>query len=116
MPVQTPTKSTLARYGLTEEAWEKMRDEQDGKCFVCEKEPKKGRLCIDHFHEKGWKKMKPECRVMYVRGLLCWYCNNKFLSRGIDVRKSKRIVEYLENFEKKLKEHEAKIMPSNVLQ
>ena len=88
---------------------------QDGKCFICEKEPKKGRLCIDHFHVPGWKKLPPERRVLWVRGLLCWYCNNRFLSRGIDVRKSKKIVEYLEAFDVKVKEIEAKSMPSSVL-
>jgi hypothetical protein len=115
MPVQTPSKPTLARYGLTEGAWRKMLDAQGGKCYICEKEPKKGRLCIDHFHTPGWKKLPPECRVMWVRGLLCWYCNNRFLSRGIDVKKSKRIVEYLEAFEKKVQENEAKSMPASVL-
>jgi hypothetical protein len=115
MPVQTPTKSTLARYGLSEEAWRKMLDEQGGKCFICEKEPKKGRLCIDHYHAPGWKKMTPAGRVMWVRGLLCWYCNNRFLSRGIDTKKAKRIVEFLERFDAKIKEHEAKLMPSSVL-
>jgi hypothetical protein len=113
MPVQVPSKPTLARYGLTEDAWRKMLDEQDGKCFICEKEPKKGRLCIDHFHVKDWKKMEPTRRVMWVRGLLCWYCNNRFLSRGIDIKKSKRIVEYLERFENKMCND--KNMPSSVL-
>ncbi len=115
MSVQVPSKQTLARYGLSEEAWKKMLDEQGGKCYICEKEPKKGRLCIDHFHVKGWKKMTPTCRCQYVRGLLCWYCNNRFLSRGIDVRKSKRIVEYLEKFETKLKALESQFMPETTL-
>lgn len=94
-----PTKSTLNRYGLSESEWQQMADNQNGRCFVCEKEPKKGRLCIDHDHAKNWKKMPPEQRKLYVRGLLCWFCNHHFLCRGISVQKSKRVTLYIENYE-----------------
>jgi hypothetical protein len=94
----TPTKSTLSRYGLSLEAWEKLRDEQKNACYVCQKEPTKGRLCIDHEHVKGWKKMPPEQRVLYVRGLLCWVCNHYYLGRGITIEKAKRVVTYLEDY------------------
>ena len=97
--VLTPTPATLKRYGLSEEEWRTILERQGGVCFVCELEPSKGRLCIDHDHVKGWKKMPPEQRKIYVRGLLCWYCNNRLLSRGITIRKSRNVTLYLEQYE-----------------
>lgn len=68
-------------------------------CFVCGKMPKTGRLCIDHEHVKGWKKMPPEERKLYVRGLLCWFCNHTYVGRAITIEKSKRVTQYLEGYE-----------------
>ncbi len=97
-----PTKSTLSRYGLSMEEWQVMADNQQHKCFICETEPKKGRLCIDHYHAKGWKKMPPEQRKLYVRALLCWFCNHYYLSRGITIAKSKRTTLLLEEFQARM--------------
>lgn len=99
MKVMVPTKATLKKYGLSEEEWKQILESQGGVCFVCQKEPTKGRLCIDHFHIKNWKKMPPEQRKLYVRGLLCWWCNSNFLSRGITIPIAKRAVLYLEQYE-----------------
>jgi hypothetical protein len=94
----TPTKQTLKRYGLSLEEWQAMADEQNHACYVCCVPPKKGRLCIDHQHVRGWKKMPPEKRKLYVRGLLCFLCNTQYLGRGITIAKAHKIVEYLERF------------------
>jgi hypothetical protein len=95
MPVQTPKKATLQKYGLSEAEWQVMADAQGHRCFVCEKTPTTGRLVIDHEHVKGWKKMPPEQRKLYVRGLLCWVCNHYYVGRGITVAKAENVVRYL---------------------
>ena len=53
-------------YGLPRGSYEKMLEEQNGKCAICEatKPGGKGRFHIDHCHSKG-----------SVRGLLCHNCN-----------------------------------------
>jgi hypothetical protein len=47
---------------------------------------------------KGWKKMPPEQRKLYVRGLLCWTCNHYYLARGITVRRSERVTLYFQEY------------------
>lgn len=96
--IQEPRPATLRKYGLSLGAWRTMRDEQHGVCFVCQRLPKSGRLCIDHEHAPGWKAMPPEKRKLYVRGLLCWVCNSYYLARGITVAKAKNVVKYLERY------------------
>lgn len=96
--LREPKPPTLRRYGLSLDEWRAMAERQGYVCFVCEKEPSTGRLCIDHFHVKGWKKMPPEERKKYVRGLLCWFCNHSYVGRGITVAKARRVVAYLEAF------------------
>lgn len=94
-----PSTSTLRKYGLDQETWEAYIDEQDGVCAVCRKVPSTGRGVIDHEHVRGWKAMAPELRAMYVRGVLCWFCNHAYLGRGINLAKAYGVVEYLENYE-----------------
>lgn len=101
IPLKTPTQSTLKRYGLSEEEWRKMADEQQEACFVCKQKPTKGRLCIDHEHVKGWKKMPPEKRKLYVRGLLCFRCNTTFVGRGITIDRAHSVAVYLERYEER---------------
>jgi hypothetical protein len=95
----TPTKGTLKKYGLSEPEWRSMLDSQAGVCAVCEREPTKGRLCIDHEHVKGWKKLPPSERKLYVRGLLCWVCNAHYLFRGITISRSQNVTTYLQKYE-----------------
>ena len=98
MPLITPTKATLKKYGLSFEEWQKMADDQGHACYVCKQEPKKGRLHIDHEHVKKWKKLEPNERKKWVRGLLCFRCNTSFLGRGITLERAKNVVLYLERF------------------
>ncbi len=52
------------KYGLTQEDWEKLYDEQLGRCAIC-RTPFGGiKVCIDHDHLTG-----------SVRGFLCTRCN-----------------------------------------
>lgn len=97
-PLQTPTKPTLDRYGLSYEEWRRMADEQGEACFVCKQKPKKGRLCIDHEHVKNWQKMEPCHRKLFVRGLLCFRCNTTFVGRGVTIERSQQVVVYLQTY------------------
>jgi hypothetical protein len=105
--VNVPSKATLRRYGLSEDEWRALLNEQDGCCFVCRRVPTTGRLCIDHEHVRGWKKMPPERRKRYVRGLLCWVCNHYYVGRGISVEKASNVVGYLMRAARKRIEAEA---------
>lgn len=53
--------TTKYRYGVTQEYVDLLREQQRGKCALCESS---GTLYIDHSHETG-----------VVRGLLCPGCN-----------------------------------------
>lgn len=97
-PLSTPKPNTLKRYGLSEVEWRAMADEQKEACFVCEQKPTKGRLCIDHEHVKGWKKMPPHQRKLYVRGLLCYRCNTTFVGRGITIQRAQSVALYLQRY------------------
>lgn len=76
-------------YGLTLEAYQNLLEQQDYKCAICkEDKTKTGKtkvLCVDHIHIKGYKKMEPEEKIKYVRGLLCFLCNTsiKFERSGM---------------------------------
>lgn len=100
-----PTQKTLEKYGLTESDFQQMLKAQDYKCPICKKTPNpskkdgKIRFVVDHYHAKGWKKMQPEQRKTFVRGLLCWYDNRYFLSKGITREKAQAVDEYLADFE-----------------
>ena len=97
---RVPTKATLRKYGLTAEDWLKILNSQGGVCAVCKNIPDNGRLCTDHEHVKGWKKLAPEQRKLYVRGLLCYFCNHWYVGRAINIFKAKNTLAYLEAFEK----------------
>jgi hypothetical protein len=52
-------------YGITIQDYDRMLEEQEGKCAICKGPPTTfGRLVVDHCHDS--KK---------VRGLLCSHCN-----------------------------------------
>jgi hypothetical protein len=91
-----PRAETLAKYGLTLEAWRQLVKRQGGVCAICRTLPKTQRLCIDHVHVRGWAAMEPGARALFVRGLLCFFCNKYYCGRAITVRKARNLVEYLE--------------------
>lgn len=93
-----PLVVTLRKYGLTAEAWRAIFHRQGGVCAVCKRLPESGRLNVDHDHAPGWKKMPPEERVLYVRGLLCYYCNKAYVGRGITVERAENVVVYLKQY------------------
>ncbi len=68
-------KRLYRTYGITLEEWNKIFEDQGRVCWICETMPPSGRLSVDHIHVKGFKKMGPEEKKQYVRGLLCFLCN-----------------------------------------
>ena len=113
--VRLPKKATTDKYGLSEDEWLQMLDRQGGVCAICKKLPTTGRLVTDHLHKKGWKHFPPQERKVWVRGLLCHFDNHYTLARSVTLVKAKRLVEYLETFDSKIQEYEAKSMPASVL-
>lgn len=53
-----------AKYGITIEMYDKMRNDQDGKCAICADNHPGYTLMVDHNHTTN-----------AVRGLLCRWCN-----------------------------------------
>ena len=72
-----PSRPTLARYGLALEDWAAICARQGWRCPICERHLSRVRTNIDHEHVAGWKKLPPERRRAYVRGVLCVRCNWK---------------------------------------
>lgn len=93
-----PTKKTLDKYGLTYLDWLGILMRQGDVCAICKKMPTTGSLCIEHEHVKGWSKMPPEQRKLYVRGLCCYVCNTQYLGRGLTIEKARNVVTYLEEY------------------
>ncbi len=94
-----PREITLRKYGLTKEDYKEHWARSGGVCPICAKAPKNGRFNIDHEHVKGWSKMPPEKRKLYVRGLVCFFCNRYYLAKAININKAANIMDYLSNYE-----------------
>jgi hypothetical protein len=76
------------KYGMSPADYADMLKEQDGKCAICEQEPKsKRRMAVDHCHKSG-----------RVRRLLCAQCNTGIGSFGDDALLLRRAVAYLEQW------------------
>jgi hypothetical protein len=90
----------LNSYGLTLDEYEAISKAQGGVCAVCGRPPKTRSLHVDHEHVKGYNKLPPSERRKYIRGLLCFTCNWIFLSRGISLEKARKMVCYLENYDR----------------
>ena len=97
--VRIPTRPTLRRYGLTEGEWAEILGRQGGACGVCGKVPASNTLHIDHDHVRGFKKMKPDEKRRFVRGLACWMCNSVWLRRGATPERLRSAADYLERYE-----------------
>lgn len=76
----------LRDYGLTEDQYDSVFKAQRGLCAICCKPEQKRRLAVDHDHKTG-----------RVRGLLCWWCNNKLLAARNTALMFRRAADYLES-------------------
>jgi len=66
-------KSIEDKYGITDERYQELFKQQNGRCAVCRNKPRTQRLAVDHDHVSG-----------EVRGLLCKRCNHDLLGGGHD--------------------------------
>jgi hypothetical protein len=99
---QIPSKATLDKYGLSSQEWESILHSQGDVCAICKKESKTGRYVTDHPHVKGYKKLPPEQRKKFVRGILCWWDNKQIVGRGVTIEKLQNAIDYLKKAEEKL--------------
>lgn len=77
-------RDLMKLYGLRLDQYETMWYGQGGVCALCLRPEKQRRLAVDHDHKTG-----------RVRGLLCWWCNNKVLAYRNTAEMFQRAVEYL---------------------
>jgi hypothetical protein len=95
------TNAREFKYGISEKHYQEMLAAQDGTCPICKlKFTKDNPPCVDHKHVEEWDKMPPEERMLYVRGLLCHYCN-------IGLGGFKDLSASMQNAIKYLEKHEA---------
>jgi len=99
LKVRRPNPGTMKKYGYTIPMWRELLKSQEGVCFICGIVPPSRILCFDHEHVRGWRKMPPEQRRLYVRGLCCVYDNFRLLRKGVTLAKARRVVAYLERYE-----------------
>lgn len=98
-----PTKATLKKYGLTIQLWQKMLNIQQGRCYICDREfSEKVKPCVDHLHVRNYKKFSPEKKRIYVRGLLCRFCNRQLVPKGMTTERAKNVYLYLQRFDSML--------------
>ncbi len=66
----------MKTYGITLEEFNKKFEEQGNVCACCGK--LYPRMCQDHIHVLGFKKMNPTDKRKYLRGICCFQCNTSF--------------------------------------
>lgn len=79
------------KYGLTEERYYELADEQEGRCAICKKteaDSLRKKLCVDHCHKTG-----------KVRGLLCFGCNVALGNMNDRIDLLEKCIEYLRKHE-----------------
>ena len=94
-----PSKATLKRYGLSAEEWTDIWQRQGERCPICKRSD--APLVIDHEHVSNWKKLPPEKRKLYVRGIPCSWCNRWIIGRGATHEKLANGAIYLLKYEKR---------------
>lgn len=80
-PVANRDKKLRAAYGIGVEDYDRMYEEQDGKCFICGEAH--DLLHVDHNHDTG-----------EVRKLLCTLCNTAFGKMRERVDYIERLLDY----------------------
>lgn len=85
---QARRESYLRRtYGITQEIYDKILEDQGGGCALCGKTPSDEglKLAVDHDHKTG-----------AVRGILCRYCNHRVVGRHRDGNLLRKMADYVE--------------------
>ena len=78
-------RSIKQKYGINREQYIAIFNSQNGKCYICRREPKKRRLNVDHCHKTN-----------VIRGLLCFRCNYGLSWFSDDIAFLKRAIEHLQ--------------------
>ncbi len=81
----------VSQYGITEDQFQKMLEQQGGKCALCPvvfSSEGRRNLCVDHDHDTG-----------RVRGLLCARCNTSIGQLGDNADGLRKALAYLEGTE-----------------
>ena len=99
--IREPTPVTLKKYGLSLNEWKDILAAQGYRCPICKRVPSSGIFRTDHLHVQNYKRMKPDKKKLWVRGLPCVHCNRFFLAKGITIEKAQAVVDYLQAFEKR---------------
>ncbi len=86
----------INEYGITVIEYDRMLKDQQGVCWICEKEPTGRRLSVDHEHQPGDSKLSGFKKRDKVRGLLCWHCNAAIAKFRDDPKCLRRAADYLE--------------------
>lgn len=85
-PEKTRDRTLRRLYGITTEQYDQIFEQQEGKCPVClrHQDVFSKRLAVDHDHVTG-----------EVRGLLCDFCNSRFIGRHRSGEYFHRAADYL---------------------
>ena len=92
--LNTKRKDLKRAFGITIEDYDKLYEEQEGKCKICHVEAERFELCVDHCHSSN-----------IVRGLLCNTCNIGIGMFKNDVLTILKAADYLLNISDKKGEH-----------
>lgn len=99
--VVLPHPTTLAKYGWDLHSWLTMLAGQGWVCPLCGRAPANGKFVTDHEHVRGWTRMPPEVRRLYVRGITCWIDNRYLLAGKMDRQRAENAVEYFRRYERR---------------
>jgi hypothetical protein len=109
-----PTRSTLAKYGLTADDWRRLCAAQGCVCPVCLQPFGDRKLVVDHEHVRGFRAhrrplkgrtrerrmMSQQERRRHVRGILHAWCNG-LVRRWLTLERAAAILKYLEAHEER---------------
>jgi len=84
---RTRTYKLMSKYGITEDDYIEMLEQQDFRCLICgtEADQQNRALAVDHCHETG-----------VVRGLLCQKCNIGIGHFNDDIQLLAKAIQYLQ--------------------
>lgn len=105
---RVPSQGTLRRYGLDIRSWLVILEAQGNVCAICKRVPNSGSWVTDHEHVAKWKKMLPERRRLFVRGIICHWCNSHVVGRFVTLEKSRNATAYLTRYDRRRPKDEPK--------
>jgi hypothetical protein len=87
-PDKNRNRKLKSKYGITSDDYNKLFNEQEGKCKTCGRHQNefKIKLCVDHNHETG-----------NIRGLLCTDCNIALGKIKENIKTLKNLIKLIED-------------------